>query len=232
MKRSVSFILATLISIAAFAQKGTVEAYSREDLLGKVGVGVAYELAEFADGTVYYKDGTVTKSRVNICAFDNSLRFISAADTLVSRLDDHVDFILAGDRKIVRRNGMWLTLLSDSDSHSLVRKKLLRIGEPAREGGYGSVPPSSSAKTSAADSHAMVESHSYGYLVSVDWSVSFDYYLVDKDSGKVTRAGRAAFLSAFPDRKDGIKSVIRQRRLDLDDEQDVMALFDYCTTSE
>ena len=200
------------------AQKGSIEATSREDLLSKIGVATAYSLPEFSEAHVYYKDGSMTKSKLNVCAFDNSVRFINGRDTLRLRSIGNVDFILTENEKFLNR---------ETPSIALGERKRLKLSEPKNESGYGGVPASSSAKTSSNDDFSTTDTHSYGYLVNVDYSVSYDYYLIGAE-GKGVQAKRAAFEKAFPALKDKIRSIIKLRRLDLDKREDVLYLFDYC----
>ena len=209
------------------AQKGSIEASSREDLLAKIGVATAYSLPEFSEAHVYYKDGSMTKSTLNVCAFDNSVRFINGRDTLRLRSIGNVDFILTENEKFLNREGVVYRLLRETPSIALGERKRLKLSEPKNESGDGGVPASSSAKTSSNDDFSTTDTHSYGYLVNVDYSVSYDYYLIGAE-GKGVQAKRAAFEKAFPALKDKIRSIIKLRRLNLDKREDVIYLFDYC----
>ena len=175
-------------------------------------------------------------STLNVCAFDNSVRFISGKDTLKLRSIDNVDCILTSENKFVRRDGMVLNLLRESELCSLGERKRLKLSEPKKDGGYGAVPASSSARVASNDDHSSTDSHSYGYLVSVlmthtlvsvDYLVSFDYYLVMPD-GSVVQAKKAAFVAAFPLIKDKINSIIKLKKLKLAKKEDVLYLYDYC----
>ncbi len=223
-------LFATLLLSAAaalHAQEGTIEAYSREDLLHKIDMQTAYSFPEFTDCQVYYLDGSMTESKLNICAADNSIRFISGADTLKVRNTGSIDRILSPDRKFLVRDGMVLELIRELPSLSLAEKKRLRLDEPKKEGSYGTVPPSSSARTTASDDYRSTESRSYGYLVKIGYRVSYDYYLVD-GNGKVTKASRKSFSAAFPEIKDKIRANVKLRKLKFDDRDDVSYLYDYC----
>lgn len=211
------------------AQEGTVEAYSREDLLHKIDMQTAYVLPEFAPSEVHYLDGSVTTAELNICAADNSVRFIaSGADTMIVRNIGSVDFILASGRKFAVRDGMVLELLRESPSLSLAERKRLRLDEPRMEGSYGTVPPSSSARTTMADDYASTESRTYGYLVKIGYKVSYDYYLIDGE-GDAGKASRKTFTEAFPALKDEIRATVRLRKIRFDDRDDVTYLYDYCS---
>ena len=229
MRKFLCSILSLVLAASALsAQKGSIEARSRDDLLHKLDMSVAYVLPEFTDCQVHWLDGRMTASPLNICAFDNSARFIAGRDTMIVRNIDNVDFILSPDRKFVYRDKMLLELLRETPDLSLAEKKRLRISEPKMEqGSYGAIPASSSARTTTTDDYRLSESRSYGRLVSVDYSVSWDYYLIDGE-GNVTKAGRKAFLDVFPGMEDEIKAIIRQRKLKLDERDDVLYLYDYC----
>ncbi|MGM9781256.1 MAG: hypothetical protein ACI3Y7_05310 [Candidatus Cryptobacteroides sp.] len=216
-----------LCACVCYAQKGSIEATSREDLLSKIGVETAYSLPEFSEAHVYYKDGSMTKSKLNVCAFDNSVRFINGRDTLKLRSIGNVDYILTENDKFLNREGVVYRLLRDAGSIALGERKRLKLSEPKNESGYGGVPASSSAKTSSNDDFSTTDTHSYGYLVNVDYSVSYDYYLIGAE-GKGVQAKRAAFEKAFPALKDRIRSIVKLRRLNLDKREDVLYLFDYC----
>ena len=209
------------------AQKGSIEASSREDLLAKIGVATAYSLPEFSEAHVYYKDGSMTKSKLNVCAFDNSVRFINGRDTLKLRSIGNVDYILTENDKFLNREGVVYRLLRETPTLALGERKRLKLSEPKTESGYGALPPSSSAKTSSNDDFSTTDTHSYGYLVNVDYTVSYDYYLIG-EKGKGVQAKRSSFEKAFPALKDKIRSIIKLRRLNLDKREDVIYLFDYC----
>ena len=209
------------------AQKGSIEASSREDLLAKIGVATAYSLPEFSEAYVFYKDGSMTKSTLNVCAFDNSVRFINGRDTLKLRSIVNVDYMLTENDKFLHREGVVYRLLRETPSLALGERKRLKLSEPKMESGYGALPPSSSAKTSSNDDFSTTDTHSYGYLVNVDYTVSYDYYLIG-EKGKGVQAKRSAFEKAFPALKDKIRSIIKLRRLNLDKREDVTYLFDYC----
>lgn len=216
-----------LCGITLSAQKGSIEANSREDLLAKIGVPTVYVLPEFEECQLYYKDGSMTKSEINVCAFDNSVRFTLGKDTLRLRSTENVDYILSKEKKFVNRDGMILEVLRESGEYALGERKRLRISEPKQDSGYGAVPASSSARTASSNDYSTVESHSYGYLVSVDYAVSYDYYLISPE-GEVIQAKKKSFIKAFPKVKDGINTVVKTRKIDFDKKEDVIWLYDYC----
>lgn len=231
MRRIIAAILFMLLPLGLFCQqKGSVEAYSREDLLSRLDMSVAYVFPSFVEGQVVYTDGTGTTARLNVCTFDNSVRFISGPDTLKLRSPRKIDLILTPEGTIVHRGGMMLELLRDEGAVLLTERKRLRLNEPSKGGGYGSIPPSSSARTTSADNHNMVESHSYGYLVSVSWSLNSDFYLVSA-GGKVLQAGKSAFMALFPELKNEIKSEIKLRKTDFKKKEDIVSLYDWCISN-
>ena len=97
------------------------------------------------------------------------------------------------------------------------------------EGSYGTVPPSSSARTTMADDYASTESRTYGYLVKIGYKVSYDYYLIDGE-GDAGKASRKTFTEAFPALKDEIRATVRLRKIRFDDRDDVTYLYDYCSS--
>lgn len=227
MKKFVVAIAMCFMTAALFAQKGSVEANSREDLLAKIGVPTVYVLPEFEECFLYYKDGSMTKSVINVCAFDNSVRFTLGKDTLKLRSIDNVDYILSSQKKFVYRDGLVLDVLREGAEYSLAERKRLKISEPKQDSGYGAVPASSSAKTASSNDYATHEGHSYGYMVSVDYAVSYDYYLVSPE-GEVIQAKKKAFIKAFPKIKDGINTVVKTRKIDFGKKEDIVWLYDYC----
>ena len=184
-------------------------------------------LPEFEECYLYYKDASVTKSQINVCAFDNSVRFILGKDTLKLRSVENVDYILSKEKKFVNRDKMILDVLRESGEFALAERKRLKISEPKQESGYGAIPASSSARTASSNDYTTVESHSYGYMVSVDYAVSYDYYLISPE-GDVIQAKKSSFIKAFPKIKDGINAVVKTRKIDFDKKEDVVWLYDYC----
>ena len=70
MRKFLCSILSLVLAASALsAQKGSIEARSRDDLLHKLDMSVAYVLPEFTDCQVHWLDGRMTASPLNICAF-------------------------------------------------------------------------------------------------------------------------------------------------------------------
>ncbi len=225
------FMLLTLLfsfTSLAFAQKGTVNAYSRQDLLNKIDVSVAYSLPEFTEGEIFFNNGTKTKPVMNICAIDNSVRYVFGRDTLKMANISDVYLILVSGRKFVCREDSVVELLRDNGAWALGERKRLKLEEPRKEGGYGSIPPSSSARTTSNSDFSSTDTHTYGYLVEVGYSVSYDYYLIDTE-GELHRLNNiTSFTKAFPQHKDKIRSFVKSSKTDLSEKEGIISLFDYC----
>ncbi len=228
MRKIQLLALIMMFASPAFAQKGSVEVYSREDLLTKIDMSIAYSLPEFSEGDIYFNNGTKTKPVLNICAVDNSVRYVFGRDTLKLANIEDVNAILVSGRTFVYRDNAILELLSDAGVWALGERKRLKLEEPRQEGGYGSVPPSSSARTTSNNDYSSTDTHTYGYLVEVGYSVSYDYYLIDSEGELHKLNSLTSFVRAFPEHKDKIKSFAKGRKPDFSDREDMKSLFDYC----
>lgn len=223
-------IIIVLLFVPLFglwAQKGTVEASSRADFLSKIGVATCYTFPEFVKGDVIYNTGLKTSSTLNVCAVDNSVRFLSGRDTLKLVGQEKVSHILTPEGTFLNRGGQMLLLLRDGKQWALGQRKRLSFNEPKKSEGYGAIPASSTARTSVVDDITTADNRAYGYTVSIDYRVSYDFFLIPAE-GDPIRATKSSFAKCFPALKAEIKAKIKSDSLNLESEEDVISLYEFC----
>lgn len=229
MKKSVIITAVLLLSVGASAQTldGTVTVGSRQDILSVLPENVSFFLPEFEESTVFFNDGTSSSGIINICLVDNSIRFIQkTGDTLLLSSVDRVLRLQVGDTVIKKANDCFVKQIMVCGDKSLGERRRLELESgQEKQGGYGSLPPTSTAKTGQLT--RLDPTRKFNVETTLSYTFKKDFVLTDGD--KVYPAGTSAFVRLFPDKKKEIRSFVKANRTDFDDKLSLVQLFIFCT---
>ena len=143
MKRTLLIASLLALAIPAFAQDETPQ----EEYIAGIPASVYYLMPSFADGMVYFYTRTPAQGKLNICATDNTLRFIDNSGK---------ELQASGDQGIlkVRIDTVWFIKNQDyfyrmypvtADVGIAVRREV-KIIKGAREGAFGMTSQTSAIK--------------------------------------------------------------------------------------
>ncbi len=228
MKKALYILLLLGMCGVSFAQdiKGSLTAKSREDMLKKLPLDVAYWYPEFAEATVFYNDGTKTTSTLNICVVDNTLRFINkTGDTLVAGNINKVQRVLIDDALMMRNEDYFVKEIARFGSICLAERKIFTYNEPeSKDVGYSMAPATSTAKKVNIRDYDYTRS--YGFEALIDWRLETKFVMTD--GKKYYFVKKSTFEKIFPDKKDFIRTFVKMNDTDFTDKQDIVSLFWYC----
>lgn len=193
MKKILSFLLALGASVALQAQnKGT----------GDIPADVYYLMPSFAQGTIYFRGQMPAQGKLNICAVDNSLRFIdnngqelsaTNADNIVKVRIDTVSFM--------RFEGVYYRLYPIQADMGVALRRNVRIIRDAKESGYGGTSQTSSVK-----SYGTIYTDGAVYNLGEDkkypWESSEDIYVYKGET--LQPLNKRALRKFFPKKKADI----------------------------
>lgn len=216
-------------SLSAQDIKGSVTLKARENLLSKLPQTAVYQLNNFSDATVQFKDGKLSRGRINICLVDNSVRFIDdGGDTLKLSNAHQVMRIVVEDTVFLQVQDCFIKQLLVYGQLFLGEQKILTLEKAELEDGYSSIPATSTAKI--------------GKMVDIDPNrvyeveTQFDYTLTGKlvlsDGTDIYPSRLSSFIKLFPEKKKSIREYAKKHNTDFKNKLSLMDLFLFCADND
>ena len=135
MKKIVLLLALLLASGAAFGQEAQ----------GNIPADVFYLLPEFRQGMVYFSDQGPAQGDLNICAVDQTLRFMDKGQELASDADN-IYRVIVDDIVFVRVDGAFYRLYPITDDLTLAFRRDVEILRDVKTGAYGTTSRTSSIR--------------------------------------------------------------------------------------
>lgn len=175
--------------------------------VGRIPDDVFYLMPEFADGIVYFRGQNPAQGKLNICAADNTLRFIDndgkelaaspeSAEKIIMVQIDSVQFLHNQDG-FYRKYPVTATM-------GVALKRVVNIMRGAKKGAYGIVDQTSSIRQY---STLYSEGMSYNLNTGDPYEVSETLYLYVNQA--IVPLTKKNLKKVFPDRKEDIDAWFR-----------------------
>ncbi len=167
-----------------------------------------YLMPSFSNGLIFFSNRPMAQGKVNICAVDQSLRFIDGKgqeleatdiDTIIKVIIDNVSFI--------RKYDAFYRLYPYSENVSIAKLRTLKIIRGEQKGAYGTVSQTSSIKEY---SSLYTEGGAYklGAGEKVPYEVSETFFLYDgADLYSINKKG---LRKLFRDKKDDVEKYFKE----------------------
>ena len=191
--RSIVFVLLFFAASAVAQEKKAPNGISAE---------VYYLMPQFGEGTVYLRGQRPLQGKMNICAVDNTLRFIGPDGKELSATEDgdivkvRIDSVM-----FLRDHDIFYRLYPLTSEMGVAMQREVRIFWDAKEGAYGSV-----SQTSSIQQYGIIHSdgsaHTLSGLKEYPYSVS-EIPNIYKE-GAVYPITRKNLRKLFPAHKDEI----------------------------
>ena len=191
MKRILT-LLALFAGLSAFGQEAR----------GNIPADVFYMLPEFKHGMVYFSDQGPAQGEMNICAVDQSLRFMDKDGQELASKADNITKVVIDTVVFVRVDNAFYRLYPISDDLSLAYKRDVEILRDVRKGAYGTETRTSSIReVSTLQTDGVI--YTLNRAANYPYNVSESCYLYQ--AGAVTPINKRSLRKAFPDRKDELE---------------------------
>ena len=187
--KKIVLLLTLLAGFAAFGQE-TGEGVPED---------VYYLMPSFGQGMIWFSGQGPAQGKLNICAEDNTLRFLDdQGREVVAANIDNVLKVQIDTAVFVRSGGVFYRILPVSDEMAVALRRDLDIMRDAQQGAYGTYSRTSSIRehsTLYADgvAYSLEKSKKYPYSVS---ETCFLYV-----GGEVVTFNKRNLRKQFPDRK-------------------------------
>ena len=182
--------LALLMQPAAFAQ----ESKSIPD-------DVYYLMPEFGNGMVYFAGQRPAQGKLNICALDNTLRFMDAEGKELAASDiDNILMVRIDTVSFVHNNGFFYRIYPVSEQVSIALKREVKTNRGAKKGAYGTT-----SQTSAINQKNTLYADGIAYRLNSDdvtYNVQETMFLYKDNS--VIPINKRSLKRVFPAHKEDI----------------------------
>lgn len=194
MKRIV-LLLALFPGLSAFGQEAQAG----------IPAEVFYMLPEFRQGMVYFSDRGPAQGELNICAVDQTLRFLDQGQELTSD-SENINRIIIDDIVFVRIDGAFYRLYPITDGLTLAFRRDVEILRDVKKSAYGI-----ETRTSAIREVGMIQSD--GMMHTLQSSRSYPYNVTEScflyEAGGITPVSKRSIRKRFPNRKDELDAWIK-----------------------
>ena len=199
MKKIVLILALALAGAGAFGQEAQ----------GDIPADVFYLLPEFRPGMVYFSNQGPAQGELNICAVDQTLRFMDNGQELSSNADN-INRVVVDDIVFVRIDGAFYRLYPINDELTVAYRRDVEILRDVKTGAYGIQSRTSSIREvgslqSDGMMYTLQSSKSYPYNVS---EACFLY-----QAGDVTPINKRSLRKRFPARKDDLDAWLKSHAL-------------------
>jgi len=206
-------ILFLFLTILAGAQESSVKGIPRD---------VYYWMPDFADGMIYFRGQGPAQGKVNICAEDNTLRFIDKeGNELVAADADNIVMVRIDTVSFLRTGGTFYRMYPLADDFGLALKRRVRIVWDAKQGAYGSTSLTSSIKE-----YSSIYSEGGLYELNKDKVYPYDVTetLFLYRGQDIVVLNKNNLKKLFPDRKEEIEAFFKAGNNIPDKADDALAL--------
>jgi hypothetical protein len=199
MKKIVLLLALLLAGGAAFGQEAR----------GDMPADVFYLLPEFRQGMVYFSDQGPAQGELNICAVDQTLRFMDKGQELSSKADN-INRVVVDDIVFVRIDGVFYRLYPITDDLTVAYRRDVEILRDVKTGAYGI-----QSRTSAIREVGSLQSD--GMMYTLQSSKSYPYNVKESCylyvAGNVTPVNKRTIRKLFPARKDDLDVWLKNHAL-------------------
>ena len=198
MKR-ILLLLSLFAGLSAFGQEAR----------GDMPADIFYLLPEFRQGMVYFSGQGPGQGELNICAVDQTLRFMDKGEELSSSADNILRVVI--DTVVfVHVDGAFYRLYPVSDEVTLAYRRDVEILRDVKTGAYGI-----QSRTSSIREVGSLQSD--GMMYTLQSSKSYPYNVKESCylyvAGNVTPVNKRTIRKLFPARKDDLDAWLKNHAL-------------------
>ena len=180
-----------------------------QEAKGDMPADVFYLLPEFRQGMVYFSDQGPAQGELNICAVDQTLRFMDKGQELSSGADN-INRVVVDDIVFVRIDGVFYRLYPITDDLTVAFRRDVEILRDVKTGAYGI-----QSRTSSIREVGSLQSD--GMMYTLQSSKSYPYNVSEScflfQAGDVTPINKRSLRKRFPARKDELDAWLKSHSL-------------------
>ena len=196
--KKIVLMLALFAGLSAFGQEAQ----------GNIPADVFYMLPEFGQGMVYFSDQGPAQGKMNICAVDQTLRFLDNNGKELSSSADNVNRVVIGDIVFVRTDGAYYRLYPINDELTVAYRRDVEIIRDVKKGAYGTESRTSSIRN-------VGSFQADGMMYTLQQAADYPYHVTESCSlyqaGTIVPFNKRNLRKAFPERKDDLDAWLKAK---------------------
>ena len=198
-----------LLAVAAFCFCLGTETWAQGDRIHGIPADVYYLMPSFCQGTVYLRGQPPAQGKLNICALDNTLRFLdNNGKELEASNNDEVVKVRIDTVLFFRYQNAFYRLHPLSSNLAIAIRRDVRILMDVKEGAYGT-----KSQTTSVKEYGMVYADGVAYNLNPDKAYPYTaadlLYIYNGDT--ILPFSRKGLRKLFPDRKDEIDAFFKSK---------------------
>ena len=175
---------------------------AQEPVIKGVPASVYYLMPSFGDGMIYFRGQGPAQGRLNICAVDNTLRFIDKdGSEMVASEIGNIAMVRIDTVSFIQDKGFFYRMYPVTGDMGVALKRKVRIAWDTKQGAYGL-----SSKTSSIKEYSTIYSEGAVYNLNEDkeypYEISETLYVYNE--GSVLLLTTKNLKKVFPDKKQEI----------------------------
>jgi hypothetical protein len=186
---------------------------------------VIYRFPAFTEGTVVFRNGSISTQKLNYNIELDEMQFIAAhGDTLSIADPVTINYISINDTRFYFEKGYLQTIKTAGDIILAFKQEL--IEEEQKKGAYGIPTDHPSAKTYESFTGNGQKYVLGGSEIEVN---SRAHYFFGDQYGHFTKAGREYILDHYKKHQEEIKVFMKTNHTNFNKEEDLLQLLQYCS---
>ena len=211
------------ILLSVIALMGAVSALFAQEKVQGIPADVFYLMPKMGQGTLLFRDKSPVPGKFNICAIDNSVRFLDKSGAeLALDADESLVEVIIDNVPFLRRDGVFYRLDKLSDDVFLATKRDVTLMTDAKTASYGM----------ESNTTAVQELASYsleGKVLNFEEAKDIPYRMVETSGlyrkGAILPLTKKNFIKCFPEKKAEIEAWFAEhKKLDPGDVNTIKAL--------
>lgn len=191
-----------LLSLIALA--GAASALFAQEQVQGIPKDVFYLMPEMGQGTILYKDKSPARGKFNICAIDNSVRFLDKSNTeMALDADESLVEVIIDNVPFLRRDGVFYRLDKLTDEVFLATKRDVTLMIDAKTASYGM-----ESNTTAVQEYASYSLE--GRVINFEEAKEIPYRMTETSGlyrkGAILPLTKKNCIKCFPDKKAEIEA--------------------------
>ena len=191
-----------LLSVIALAGAASV-LFAQEQVQG-IPKDVFYLMPQMGQGTILYSDKSPARGKFNICAIDNSVRFLDKYNTeMALEEDESLVEVIIDNVPFLRRDGVFYRLDKLTDEVFLATKRDVTLMTDAKTASYGM-----ESNTTAVQEYASYSLE--GRVLNFEDTKDIPYRMVETSGlyrkGSILSLNKKNCIKCFPEKKAEIEA--------------------------
>ena len=207
-----------------------IDATSKDNIYEQVSKNKQYLLPDFSNGVVYFNDSQQAAGKLNYNVLIGEMHFISPNNEILA-LDNvpNVRMITIGERTFYHyKDKEFVETILVTDKMELQARRKSNLSAMGKKGAYGGYSSTSSIRT-----YSGLAGNSQIHDLSVSESMSLipnDTYFLVLNGKRILIKNQQTFVKQFPNLKDKIEAFVKENDTHFDNEDNMIALVNYCST--